>query len=325
MLNFLVVSDIHYNDWNQFNKDDYRLKKTEEFLGKLISRSHKEGIPLLIPGDFFHTPSGLSTKVFFRINRLLSSAFRDYPKALLIGIDGNHDTDYELRDYQIAPSLFKGLSYAYPNNIKCINFNSYSFGDFKIYGIPYLAHNLGFKKTYDRFTNDGYKGKRILLIHTDLLGAKDPSGYEVKEMSGIPRNMGKFFKPFDLVFCGHIHRHGDLYKGKVFSVGAPNQQRKSDVGCVMGYLEVNHKLKVNLVPSNLPEFRLYHEGEDPKDDGNFWVKLPSEKKLLKREKGDFRVDQSRVKLAKRYCKKNGISSKKKVKALINVLNKADES
>lgn len=321
---FLVTSDIHYNDWNQFNKDDYRLKKTEDYLETLIKRSHKESIPILIPGDFFHTPSGLSTKVFFRVNRFLSNVFWKFPKALLVGIDGNHDTDYELKDYREEPSLFLGLSYAYPDNIKCINFTYHKIKDYRIYGIPYLPHNLGFKKIYDRFVNDGYNGKKILLIHTDLLGAKDPSGYEVKDMQGIPTNIGKFFKPFKLVLCGHIHRHGDLHKGRIFSVGAPNQQRKSDVGCTMGYLEIDKNLKVKVIPSGLPEFRLYHEGDIVEDDGNFWVKLPQEKKALKREKGKFRVDESKVKLAKRYCKKNGIVSKKKIKVLVKVLNKVDE-
>lgn len=328
-LEFISFSDYHYHEWNQFNKDDYRLVKNEEFLLSLIKKSHKHKVPILFSGDFFHSPEGLNTKVIYRIMKFFNKAIKKYPKFVIVGIDGNHDTPYELKDYKEQPSLFMALSYAFSDNIKCINFGSYKHGSFTIYGIPYLVHNIGFKKVYDKIVNDGEKGKKILLIHTNLLGAMDPSGYKVKEMEGIPTNMGTFFRPFDLVLSGHLHKHDNLHKGKVISVGAPSQQRKSDMGYTMGYLEIystpnKEVLDIKTVPSNLPIFMTYRKAEEVKEDGNFWVKLPEEKKLLVREKGNFNPRSSKVKLAKEYCKNNNIKSKKKLKELIKVLQKTEE-
>ena len=322
---FLVTSDLHYHDWNKFNADDYRLKATEKYLKSLIKISHKNRIPILFGGDFSHTPEGLTTKVIFRLLAFLRGVCDEYPNFLMLGIDGNHDTSYELSQYKPeTPTLFKALSFAFPKNIISINFTHYQHYDIRVYGIPYLVHNMGFKKTYQQMINDGYKGDKVLLIHTNLLGAMDPSGFRVKEMDGIPNNMGKFFSPFRLVLSGHIHKHADLYKGRIFSIGAPNQQRQSDLGCDMGYMEIYDDFSTKLVSSRMPEFKLYRKDSDIKDDGNFWVKIPEEKNLMKREKGVFTVNTSRVKLAKKYCRKNNIKSKRRIRELVKVLHKSDE-
>jgi DNA repair exonuclease SbcCD nuclease subunit len=78
-----------------------------------------------------------------------------------------------------------------------------------------------------------------------LPGATDPSGYAVEEVQGIKGY--KFAKQFDLVTAGHIHKPQKLAPN-VYMLGAPYQQRSSDIDTDMGYWEYHDDGKMIFKP-----------------------------------------------------------------------------
>ena len=134
----LCISDIHLNDWKKFNERDRRIYTTINLLHKLGAQAAEEGIPVLIPGDLFHTPKGLTTKLL-QITTALFRSMSDMGARFIL-TSGNHDID---GDY----SLVKALENAFPDTIKCID-NSYEnirgfSDDYRVYGIPYRKRNEG--------------------------------------------------------------------------------------------------------------------------------------------------------------------------------------
>ena len=131
----IAFSDLHHNDWKQFNENDRRLAISESILFLLFTKAKKYGVPLLFPGDFFHTPNGLSTKLFeltmgfcYQLDKMGVEVF---------GITGNHDMSGTY-------SLYKGLAKAFPKTFICVDdepafFTPEGFDKpIAVYGIPYL-------------------------------------------------------------------------------------------------------------------------------------------------------------------------------------------
>ena len=161
-----------------------------------------------------------------------------------------------------------------------------------------------------------------MLLHTALYGAPDPSGYEL-EPENLPRNLPALFKAFNLVLAGHVHKHTKV-SDKIYMVGAPNQQRKSDADCVMGYLEIYSDFSVKFIKYDAPRFRYYKEGETHPDTNDFWVELKKPKKLKKGSEAEFKPTMKKEEMARQYAKETGITSPRKIKALIEVLNQTDD-
>ena len=314
-----VFSDIHIHDYNQYNPDNRRLKLKFDILRDLV----KDSKPLLFCGDFFHEDQHISNKVLDYGSRELPQIFNDNIGHRLIGISGNHEMN-ELNKWGTqSPSLFRSICNLV-EGMYCIDFRQYAIsGDIIVFGIPYINYNEGLNEVIEMFSiHPAYREykHRILLIHSDLHGAKDTDGRKIGSVENIDNDMDKFFGLFDLVFCGHIHKPQRITK-KVIMVGAPDQQRKSDMGGKFGYWKLYSDMSYEFVQLKYPEFKTYDPAKDEIDDFHYWVPVNSEKEedLLYEEK-KFTNTVSRQMLAKRYCKEKGIKDKKKINALKEVLN-----
>lgn len=323
-LKAIAISDVHLNIWKAFNEGNRRLVVSDNFLEEVIKISDKEKIPILFSGDMFHTPGALPNGLLEYYTAFFKNMVLKYPYATILGISGNHDIVGDSRKGKKYTSHYVSLCNTFPNLFKCLDYTSVFINNMVVSGIPYIKHNNGFKEALEEREKSLDKGfLNILLIHTNLYGAKDPSGYEIDEVPNIPRNLGKFFKPWDLVLCGHIHKHDQLWEGKVYMVGAPYQQRSSDSGERMGYLEVYSDGSVKRKYYDAPEFKYYNEGEPVPDDGNFWIEVPKELEIEREESGDFTNINNKAILAEEYFKVKGITNDRRLNLLIKTLNETE--
>ena len=309
----IATGDWHVNDWKNHNEDNRRIQVSKGFITDIVSRSHYDRVPLLFSGDMFHTPEGLSNKLIATIFPFFRDLRDTYTEARILAITGNHDRVSKKGGYY---SYVKTLAYLFPPLIQCIDNTSTQFSNGRICGIPYLPHNKGMEDTLEEFLE--FPENKILLLHTNLYGAKDPSGYEIDEVPGIPRDMGRYFKDFRLVLSGHIHKPDELWKNHIVMIGAPYQQRSSDSGTTMGYWEVYSDFTVKFIPYQAPGF-VYYSGEKPGGD-DYYIEVPSAEKFKKEYQGDFSNVNDKQSLAKEYCKAKGIESKERINLLIETLN-----
>lgn len=309
----LASGDWHFHDWKQFNETQERTQVTINFIFDLFTRAEKLKVPIWFTGDLFHTPKGLTTRTICTFNSMMNK-FDSQFNIDVEGISGNHDIDKGL-------SLFQAAADAFPDIFKCIDNDFIDYEGFTLYGIPFLRRNIGLVDKIETMSLR-ISGKKVLLLHTELYGAPDPSGYEPTPQN-LPRNLNALFKDFDLVLAGHIHKYAKVGKN-IHMVGAPNQQRKSDTGCEMGYLEIYDDLSVKQVFYDAPGFRYYKEGEEHEDTNDFWIEIPKPKKIQKQSEAEFRPNMNKIIMAKRYAKETGVKSPKKINALINVLSQTDD-
>ncbi len=309
----LSASDLHFHDWKQFNENGERTQITTDFIMELCTVANEYEVPVLVPGDWFHTPKGLSTKTLSLFNKLMAYIRSNYPDTRFITTSGNHDLDRGV-------SLVRAMQYAFPDTINCIDNDVTYLNGVAIFGLPYTRRNTGLVDKIDKISK--HLGKKILLLHTELYGAPDPSGYE-PEPQNLPRNLPALFKDFDLVLAGHIHKHTQVCKN-IYMVGAPNQQRKSDAGCDMGYLKIYDDFSVEFVEVETPRFRYFKEGDEHENTNDFWIEVPKPKKMEKHSEASFKPTMDKTKMAKRYMKETGVKSIKKLNTLIGVLNETDD-
>lgn len=58
-------------------------------------------------------------------------------------------------------------------------------------------------------------------------------------------------------------------------IGAPNQQRRTDKNCKLGYWKIYEDLSMEFVPlKGFPKFKDVESEEDIKDDGNYYTIIP---------------------------------------------------
>jgi|LSQX01.2.fsa_nt_gb DNA repair exonuclease SbcCD nuclease subunit len=313
----VIFSDLHIHNYNQFNENNRRLLLKFEIMRQLL----KYKVPLLFGGDMFHEDQQITNTVMHHCSRELPKIFKpEYP---LVGISGNHDMSEASYIGNETPSLFNSFCNLVPGMIS-IDFSHYRLTDkVTVWGLPYISYNRGFREYINElpkmplFTQSK---RNILLVHTDLHGARDTDGRKIGSVENIDIDMGKFFNKFDLVFSGHIHKPQRLTK-RVIMIGAPDQQRKSDMGGKFGYWLLYDDMKYEHHSLNMPEFREYDPAKDEIDDYHYWVPINSEKEEdLAYEEKKFTNNVSRTLLAKRYCKEKGIKDKKKIEALKEALN-----
>jgi DNA repair exonuclease SbcCD nuclease subunit len=320
----LASSDWHLYDWPQYSPNGERLAVAYDFLTCLADEADKYGVPILFPGDLYHTPKAIDTVAYQYYNRLFRT-LSNRERVKIFGISGNHDQIEKNNRNNVSPSLFLGACEAFPKLFTSVEYKGRIVNDnINIIGIPYLFHNVGFDAMVEksrRFIKPNVPN--VLLVHTDLWGAKDPSGYEVSSVENIPRNMGKFFKGYDLVLSGHIHRYDKLWD-HIYMVGAPYQQRKSDMGCIMGYLRIYDDLSVEFVKHDAPQFKTYSKEKGHPDTQDYWIPLVKARKRDKEITKKFNPNMSRRKLAEQYLEARGIKNPSKRAALIKILNRVDD-
>ena len=311
----LTFSDLHLNEWSKFNSDNRRLKDGLEVISIMQKKAKKAKVPLLFPGDLFHLNKYLT-------NGLLAIVLPYFKKLKvdIYAIDGNHDQSETNSANHASPSYIRTFDAIF-NRFHEVNFKSIDLGAFVLHGIPYLTHNIGFEEAVKDI--EVIKGKvNILMIHTDLHNAKDTDGRAINSVTNIPTNMDDIFKKFTLVISGHIHKPQAL-GNNIIMVGAPNQQRRTDMNCRMGYWEIysdgSYKFKAL---KSFPVFKDLEPGQE--DDGfNFCTTAKVKKEENNKvNESKFTNTNNRGSLAKSYCKEKAIKDKNKRNALKKYLTNA---
>lgn len=312
----LAFSDLHINLWTKFNADNKRTLDHFRVLSLIKKKCLKYNCPALFCGDLFHKPEGMSQDlmhlVFSELDKLKGDNFRIY------AISGNHDLAHNNSISNKQPSYIKLLErYDF---IKCIDLHNVEIpSGIRIYGVPYIDHNLGLNEYINGLSlNDNHKN--ILLLHTDYPGAKDTDGAEVGSCENLNTNL---LQKFDLTLIGHIHKPQKLGK-KVIMIGAPLQQRRTDRDCQLGYWKIYEDMTVKFKPLNIfPKFIDVDSEEKIKEDGNYYTVVSKPKEVEVVENRVTR-DLSKKKLVKEYLKARGIVDKDKKRILLNIIKEAEE-
>lgn len=316
----IAFSDIHFHNWKQFNEDGRRITASLRVWEHLEGLANELDVPLLFCGDLLHDDQNISNELFYRILPKIIN-----PRKEIFAISGNHD-QAGISNLQNYPTNWIKTMSELSN--KWVNMDYHHFKWMKqkieLHGIPYMTHNHGFQEFIEKIElTKGYK--HILMIHTDLPGAKETDDREVGSAYGIPKQMSKLFGRFDLVISGHIHKPQQL-ASNVYMLGATNEQRRTDAGCDMGYWMVKEDLSMEFIPIiYTPRFRTAQYKEQT-DDYNFWD-LTGKKSDIKSVTKDHHSGVKKISnlgIVKKYIEKEGISDLKKKKALKNIIKKSEK-
>lgn len=326
---FVTFSDPHIHVWETYNKDNMRTQAHVRAMLEIGEVARDLEVPILMPGDLFHgfgkMPLSLQ-EVFWNMMDVWEQ--NGYPK--IWGISGNHDQESANYDEEKqSRSSFRMVARRSKGLINALDFSDFKVSeDLHVFGLPYVTYNKSFDHYVQIFRNLIRPGKyNILLIHTDLHGAKDASGREFGTVEEIPSNMKKYFRAFDMVLDGHLHQPQQL-ASNIVVVGSPIQQKRSDAGCEYGYwigYEKDKEIIMKFKPlKGYPEFIELKPGEEAPDNKNFYITATD-----KVEEDHTEIDHgfsntaSKEQLATNYLKVIGESSISKRKALINILTEAD--
>lgn len=316
VLKFLVFSDLHLHIWSKF---ETRISTAIRVLDIISSESMKLRVPVLFCGDLLHESNSLSQELSEIIYKEFSKL--DEKDWEMYCIAGNHTMKHINRVDKPAYSWETWLSQEY-RFLKLINFHRVHLGKFYIHGIPYIDNNIGLSDYLKSIDTEVGKprSKHILLLHTDYPGAKDTDGREVDSVENLNVNL---LNKFDLVLCGHIHKPQRLSK-KVYMIGAPYQQRRTDKDCKLGYWKLYSDLSMEFVElKGFPKFVDVESEDEIKDDGNYYTVLPKKSSIQVNTNHQITNQLSKKVLAKRYLKEKGIKDEVKTKLLIETLKKAE--
>lgn len=321
----IVFSDLHLNIWSKFNQDKKRTRESFRVLSFLANKYPK--VPALFCGDLFHKAESIDTDLLemwqeYEPGDRNSEAYRWE----MWYIDGNHSLKHRNTIKNPVKSLATLLQKRWMKNL---NFNSASLMcdtvDCRVHGIPYIDDNAGVNE-YLKAIIEKYRigknpdRKHILMLHTTYPGAKDTDGREVEAPNALNPNL---LNKFDLVLCGHIHKPQRLSK-KVYMIGAPNQQRRTDKDCKMGYWELYEDLSMKFKElKGFPKFIDVESEEEVKDDGNYYTVIPPKprKEAVTTHKITKRL--SKKSLVRKYMRAKGIKDKSKQNLLTNILIKTE--
>lgn len=321
----LAFSDLHKHNWRAFNQKKDRLYYSLTPLGIIGVKAKKLGIPVLFTGDWEHTPKYVETLTNYEGFRYYKLYFEDLGVDLY-AISGNHDFCEKNNKISPSPSHLDVYNLMF-NHFHKLDWESVQTKHFSVSGIPYIDNNVGFEKAVQdaRQQVKDITTFKILLIHTNLPKAVNNFGHMIKSVGDIDKNTDKFFKGWDLVLSGHIHKKQQLGKN-VYMLGATSQQTRGDEGCNMGYWIIYKDRKPKFKKLNLPEFKEIIEGEDIPKDNNYYTVIPKEViSGLSNTKKQIRFENVTGinKLVKSYLKVENIKSKSKKRILVELLHKQD--
>lgn len=319
----IAFSDLHLNIWAKFNEHHKRTMDGFKVLDKIAGICSKKQVPALFCGDLVHKPEAMDQDLAHYMKAWIDKTVHKYPDFKIFAIEGNHDLDKvnsfdnlqkgwvshfsQTRHYK---SPFVVLSPRTP--FACLDKNTF------VCGIPYIDHNKDLGKALKN-VNFIEGARHILLLHTDYPGAKDTDGRVVDSAENINMNM---LNKFDLVLCGHIHKPQRLGK-KIYMVGAPLHQRRTDRNCDMGYWEVYSDLSVKFVPMDFPRFIDVESEDQVKDDGNYYTIIPPKTEVKATVQHNITKKLSKRRLAKKYLKYKGIQDEGKEKLLVKILKESE--
>lgn len=316
----IAFSDLHINLWAKFNKDNKRTLDHFRVLELIAEACKKYDCEALFCGDFLHKPESIDQELAILIKNKLEKLWRKYPRFIIYAIEGNHD----LKSINRIDDIKSGWVRFFDNDRNIITLSPKTHPVYvynaRVFGIPYIDHNVGLSECIKSLRLDK-DCKNILLLHTDYPGAKDCDGRVVDSVENLNLNV---LDRFDLVLCGHIHKPQRLSK-KVYMVGAPLQQRRTDKDTELGYWKVYEDLSMEFVSLNqyFPRFIDVESEDEIKDDGNYYTVLPKKSSISVVKEHKITKGISNKTLAKRYMKEKGISDKSKKELLINILKQTE--
>lgn len=312
----IAFSDLHLNMWSKFNQDKHRTINGFDVLFRVADICHKHHCPALFCGDLFHKSENIDAELFDMVQQKFYELKLIHNKTgfTVYAISGNHDIDRVNTIEEPKTSWVSRFAEVY-DWLECIDFKTVQINKYLVHGIPYIDHNTGLNKYLQK------PSASILLLHTDYPGAKDTDGRVVDSSENLNINL---LKPFKLVLCGHIHKPQRLGK-KIYMVGAPQQQRRTDRNCEMGYLEIYDDLSVKFKYwDDYPRFIDVYDESEINDDSNYYTVIP--KPASKKVESDHKITKQLTKrqLARRYMKQKGDKNKTRLKLLTDVLTKGEE-
>lgn len=313
----LAFSDLHVNDWKMsYEYEGDRLQDSIQALRLISHRAKELKVPMLMAGDLIHQPRSISNEAFDVLSEALESL-----SVPLIGIDGNHDQSKANTHKNISPGWFSSLA-RMVNGVICVNEKPHLYGQTMIHGIPYMKHNIGFKtylKRADAARRKFPQFKHIILIHTDLPGAKSGHGHTIEKVENV--NM-KMLKRFDLVLSGHIHVNQVIAKN-ILMLGAPYQQNMGEIGEEKGYWEIYTDLTYKFIPiKTIATYKRYTPDKPPKDfKKHIWVRTEVRKEVEDEAGKKFDIKQGRKQIAKAYLEIKEIKNKNRKQLLLDLISK----
>lgn len=313
---FLAFSDLHLSDYAKFpSREDSGFK----VLDIIASRCEKLNVPAIHLGDLLHKPESISNRLLSRIvdefHRLSKYNWKLYT------ISGNHCISEKSTIGNKPLSWDRTFSKLFPW-LKCIDYKRIHFNKGYLYGIPYIDNNIGISEYIKKLELIGGKrSKHILMLHTDYPGAKDTDGSEVNSVENLNVNL---LSKFDLVLCGHIHKPQRLGK-KVYMIGAPYQQRRTDKNCELGYWEVYSDMSLKFVPlKGFPKFIDVSSEDEVKDDGNYYTIIASRSGNMEVEDTPrITRELSKKSMVRKYMRVKGIKDKNRKNILLKVIKEAE--
>lgn len=313
----IIFSDLHINDYPKFNSNYKRTQNHLRVLFLIRGLCKEYKCPAIFCGDLFHKPELIENHML----EMVMSTFIELDKSdwKIYAISGNHDMSETNSIDKHSPSWIRSFSKGY-KFLECIDWQDVLIGDnIIIHGVPYIDHNIGLNQ-YVKNIPLMSDAKHILLLHTDYPGAKDTDGVEVGSVENLNINS---LSRFDLILCGHIHKPQRLSK-KVYMVGAPLQQRRTDKDCKLGYWKLYSDLSIEFVAfEEFPRFIDVTSEEEVKDDGNYYTVISVEKEESKSETNRINKKLSQVGIVRKYLRTKGIKDPEKKDILVKLIKAAE--
>lgn len=249
MTKSIIVSDVHYGSYKEFNDGDRRLKRCEDALRYVLEYARANDINTIIDaGDLIDRKDKIEVQVYNSLFGLLQQYEQDFSFHLLVG---NHNV--AVRDHREANNLepLTMLNRAHVYSQPCLR---------KMLGvafafIPYMwsiddwwdAHN----DLAEQVKSAEYE-RALLIAHQEIDGAVTGT-HRYQSRGGVDPN--KISDVFQWSLFGHYHLQQRL-TSRCMYVGALLQQEFGEEGNPQVFLVLDHdtmQLSAHTVPAS--EFR----------------------------------------------------------------------
>lgn len=217
-MKFIVLSDIHVEDYPSFNTSAFsRLEESVLPIKDAFKLAADLNGHILFAGDLFDKAGAIKAHVLNIVFSVFKDMFERYPNVKFIAISGNHDMTTRSFVYLPAESALKVLQEAFENFILLDDrTEKWSEGNVTVHGVPFFdKRELWLEYLSHQQVSEG--GIDILLTHqTDNTQPNTDIFYDDVHQ-------------FDMVFNGHIHNFNKIGH-KMYTVGNPHHRDLSDEG-----------------------------------------------------------------------------------------------
>lgn len=323
----IVFSDLHIGLYNKFNQDNKRTLSLLRVLFDIREACFKYNVSAIFCGDLFHKPEIMENALYQELVKAFRTLDEDFgtQRFIIHCITGNHDfsTISTIENWKGSKSWVRAFAKQY-KFIKCMDMKdclvAANGNSFRLFGVPYIDHNIGLNDYIKNLKLDE-KVPNILMLHTDFPGARDTDNTLVDSVENLNVNL---LNRFDLTLCGHIHKPQRLSK-KVYMVGAPCQQRRTDRDCELGYWKLYSDLSMEFVPlKDYPRFIDVESEDEIEDDGNYYTVVKRVETKETEVQNRITTDLTPKKLVRKYLKSRGEYSKEKKSLLLNLIKDSND-